>query len=144
MKKTLLLFVIAMAFLVGCSKKATTAQRGINSLDGTWELNYISGPRIAFEGLYPNKKPTIIFDAKENRFSGFAGCNQYFGTPIVENNNLLFDKVGMTMMACPDSGNGEEVYVSTLKKINRYSISSDNQELTLLIDDVAMMRYSRK
>ena len=34
------------------------------SLDGTWELNYVAGPRIAFNGLYPNNKPTITFDLK--------------------------------------------------------------------------------
>ncbi len=30
-----------------------------SALPGTWELNYISGKRIAFEGLYPDKKPQI-------------------------------------------------------------------------------------
>ena len=28
----------------------------IPKLAGTWELNYITGSRIAFEGLYPQKK----------------------------------------------------------------------------------------
>jgi heat shock protein HslJ len=143
MKKAYLLLAITLVILVGCAKKVTTTHDGIKHLEGTWELNYISGPRIAFEGLFPERKPTIIFDAKENRFAGFAGCNQYFGTPIIENSNLILDKMGVTMMACMD-GNGENVYLNTLKKINRYSISSDHKELTLLVDDIAMMRYVRK
>src|SRR5690606_27494349 len=39
-------------------------------LEGTWELDYISGPRIAFAGLYPNKKPILTFDMAEGRVSG--------------------------------------------------------------------------
>ena len=27
-----------------------------DALDGTWQLNYITGPRIAFDGLYGSHK----------------------------------------------------------------------------------------
>ncbi|MEO5651068.1 MAG: META domain-containing protein, partial [Ginsengibacter sp.] len=39
-------------------------------LNGTLELNYISGSQIAFEGLFPNKKPTIIFNLPGTEVNG--------------------------------------------------------------------------
>ena len=115
-----------------------------NTLDGTWELNYISGPRIAFDGLFPSKKPTITFDLKENRVSGNNSCNQYFGTLKIDGKKINFKdaKMGMTMMACP--GNGENVYMKTLEQIDSYSISDDGKTLNFIMGDIAMMRFIKK
>jgi heat shock protein HslJ len=115
-----------------------------STLDGTWQLNYISGPRIAFDGLYPDKKPTISFDLNENRVSGNNSCNQYFGTLKVEGNKINFKdaKMGMSMMACP--GNGENTYMKMLEKIDSYSISEDGKTLNFIMGDIAMMRFEKK
>ncbi|HWS59574.1 MAG TPA: META domain-containing protein [Flavobacterium sp.] len=114
------------------------------SLEGTWELNYITGPRIAFDGLYPDKKPTITFDLKENKVAGNNSCNQYFGTLKVDGSKINFKdaKMGMTMMACP--GEGEKVYMNTLEKIDSYSISEDGKTLNFIMGDIAMMRFEKK
>ncbi len=48
-------------------------------LNGTWELNYISGRKITFEGLYPDKKPAISFDMSNKKFSGNTGRRLFFG-----------------------------------------------------------------
>lgn len=113
------------------------------SLEGYWELNYISGPRIAFEGLYPNDKPTIIFDLKENRVFGKNSCNSYFGPLAVDGDKISFKvPMGATKMFCP--GEGENVYMKTLDKIDSYSISEDGKIVTLMMDDIAMMRFEKK
>lgn len=70
-KNTLILVFLGLV-LISCKCTKTST---VSKLDGTWELNYISGPRIAFDGLYPDKKPTIVFDSKENRVSGNSSCN---------------------------------------------------------------------
>lgn len=43
------------------------------------------------------------------------------------------------MMYC---GEGESVFLNTIKKINKYQIDSSGN-LVLLIDDVAMMRFTK-
>ena len=123
------------------STKSTT--KAATSIDGTWQLNYITGPRIAFDGLYPDKKPTITFDLKENKVSGNNSCNQYFGTLKVEGNTINFKdaKMGMTMMACP--GEGDTVFMKTLEKIDSYSISEDGKILNFMMGDIAMMRFEK-
>ena len=143
MKKIILsLTVLCLAFISCNSIKKANAKTA--SLDGTWELNYITGPRIAFGGLYPNKKPTIIFDLKENRVSGNASCNSYSGKLNVDGNKISFkDPIAMTKMMCMDI-QGEDVYMSTLEKIDSYSISEDGKTLNFIMGDIAMMRFEKK
>jgi heat shock protein HslJ len=143
MRKIILsLTVICLAFISCNSVKTITGKTA--SLEGTWELNYVTGPRIAFNGLYPNKKPTIIFDLKENRFSGSTSCNNYTGKLNVNGNAISFkEPIAATKMMCLD-GQGESVYLSTLEKIDSYSISEDGKTLNFIMGDIAMMRFEKK
>ena len=143
MKKIILaLSLLGLTFLACNSTQS--ALKTTNSLEGTWELNYITGPRIAFDGLYPDKKHTINFNLKEKKIAGNNSCNQYFGTLKVEGNKINFKdaKMGMTMMTCP--GEGENVYMKTLEKIDSYSISDDGKTLNFIMGDIAMMRFEKK
>ncbi|MGL2964467.1 copper resistance protein NlpE N-terminal domain-containing protein [Flavobacterium sp. RSB2_4_14] len=141
MKKVVLLLPIAFVLITSCKSSQSTATT--NTLEGTWQLNYITGPRIAFGGLYPEKKPTITFDLKENRVSGDNSCNNYSGNLIVKGNQINFkdSKMIATMMACP--GQGEQVFMSTLNKIETYSISEDGKTLNFIMGDIAMMRFEK-
>lgn len=143
MKKIILaLTILCLAFVSCNSVKKLNGKTA--SLDGTWELNYITGPRITFEGLYPNKKPTINFDLKENRVWGNASCNSYTGKLNVDGNKISFkDPMAMTRMMCTDI-QGENVYMSTLQKIDSYSISKDGKTLNFIMGDIAMMRFEKK
>jgi heat shock protein HslJ len=142
MKKVSLLLVFICMSFSSCTTTKSVAKT--TSLEGTWMLNYITGPRIAFDGLYPNNRPTIVFDSKGNKFSGNNSCNQYFGMLIVDGTKINFkdSKMGMTMMAC--QGDGEKVYMSTLEKIGSYSFSEDGKTLIFLMGDVVMMRFEKK
>lgn len=139
--------ILAFSFLcltfISCDA-TKTSMKTVNSLEGTWQLNYISGPRIAFDGLYPDKKPTIIFDVKENKIFGNNSCNQYFGVLLVDGNKINFKdaNLGSTKMACP--GSGESTYMSTLEKIDSYSISEDGKTLNFIMGDIAMMRFEKQ
>jgi heat shock protein HslJ len=140
---------IIFALLIGCitflacnSIKVPIAHA--NSLEGTWELNYLSGPRIAFEGLFPEKKPTIIFELIENRVSGNSSCNNYSGKLNLDGNKINFKTpMAMTRMMCLDS-QGETTYMATLDKVDTYAISSDGKKLTFFMGDVELMRFDKK
>jgi len=119
---------------------AVAATDTLGQLKGNWQLNYITGPRIAFDGLYPDKKPELRFDIPGARVSGNTGCNSLSGPVNISGNTLSFGALVTTEMAC--KGNGEKTFLSTLKKINRYDIT-DGNTLHLLMDDMAMMRFTR-
>lgn len=143
MKKVFLSLTILCLAFVSCNTTKSTVNKSA-SLEGTWELNYITGSRIAFDGLYPEKKPTIVFDLKENRVSGNASCNSYSGNLNVDGNKISFkDPMAMTKMMCKDI-QGEDIYMSTLQKINSYSISEDGKTLNFIMGDIGMMRFTKK
>lgn len=65
-----------------------------------WYLVSLGGQKS--EGAN-DRIPYLQFDAKENRVNGFAGCNRFFGSfELKENNRLRFKGVGATRMACID------------------------------------------
>ncbi|SNR47395.1 META domain-containing protein [Flavobacterium sp. ov086] len=141
MKNYILLFVavLALSFNSCCTKKTATAASALYNT--TWELEYISGPRIAFNGLFPDKKPFIKFDESKNEVSGNAGCNGYSAPYTLKGNSLTFGEQGpTTMMYC--EGGGEQTFTQMIRTIDSYSIDKDGK-LNLLVKDVPMMRFKK-
>ncbi|WP_431243003.1 META domain-containing protein [Flavobacterium sp. P21] len=131
---------VLMVLLTSC-KASKDASSGGNLFGTTWELEYISGARIAFEGLYPNKKPEITFDQKETKVFGNNGCNGYSAPYTLKGNSLTFGEPGpSTLMFC--DGGGEQQFLQQMKKITSYSIDKDGK-LILNEGDVAMMRFKK-
>lgn len=142
MKKIILsLTILCLVFI--CCNSVVKSKTKTALLEGTWELNYISWPRIAFEGLYPNKKPSVTFDLKNNSVAGSNSCNRYSGKLNVDGNKISFkEPLAVTKMFCPLEG--ENVYMSTLQKIDSYSISEDGKTLNFIMGDISVMRFEKK
>lgn len=142
MKKNIILSVTMILIVVsGCRSKKdsdTKAEARKTFYDVTWELEYISGPRIAFEGLYPEEKPTLIFTEAKNQFGGNSSCNSYGGTFTKKDSSIQFGDVIKTMRFC--EGGGESTFLNMLGKVNKLAIGADGK-LLLLKDDVPMMRF---
>lgn len=112
-------------------------------LAGTWILDLVPAPGTSFDSLYPETKPELTFDLQQQRFSGFTGCNRVNGPLVSATRNISFKgDMTMTMMACP--GEGENVFLTNLKRINAYSISANGKELTLIQGDIALMHFHKK
>lgn len=144
MKRIMLLAIVMTSTFAACTtlKPGTIGNGGLSQLGGTWELNYISGPRIAFNGLYPAKKPTIKFDVTEKRFNGNTSCNSFSGTLVADDSTINFTgPMMMTKMACP--GEGEATFTEMLKKVSHYDITSDTT-LNFMMGDIAIMRFVKK
>lgn len=145
MMKRIFTLIFFSSILISCNVFKCKKKDVVSKLDGTWELNYITGPRIAFDGLYPNKKPTIVFDGKENRVSGNNSCNSYTGKLITDGSKIDFTQpMAMTKMMCLDNSQGEQVFMNTLQKITSYNISEDGKTLNFISGDIAMMRFTKK
>jgi heat shock protein HslJ len=138
--------ILFLVFICMISISCTTSKPTVTTapLEGIWELNYITGPKIAFDSLFPNKKPTISFDLKQNRIIGNNSCNQYFGALLMDGNKINFKdaKIVTTMMAC--EGNGDSDYMNALNKIESYTITDDGKTLNFLIGNVVMMRFMQQ
>ena len=141
--RKLILAVSVLAVLSACTTLKTSSESsGLSKLDGNWELDYISGPRIAFNGLYPGKKPTIKFELAEKRLSGNSSCNSFYGKLDADDTHINFNTpFATTKMACP--GEGETIFFEMLKKVNLYNVSGDTT-LNFMMGDIAIMRFIRK
>ncbi|WP_447641075.1 MULTISPECIES: META domain-containing protein [Chitinophagaceae] len=112
-----------------------------NVLSGKWKLNYITGPRITFDGLYPNKKPFMILDSSKLQVSGNTGCNNFSGPFTLQNDSVHFRDLATTMMSCMDGGQGETIFLGMLAKVSHYRVSGDT--LWLRYKKLDAMRFVR-
>jgi len=136
-KRTLFISIFTL-IIFSCS---STKNMSKDSLFNTsWELEFLSGPRIAFEGLFPDKKPNITFNKTTNKVEGNNSCNGYLADFTLNGNEISFGEPGpTTMMYC---GEGEAFFLNTIKKTTKYMIDSDGK-LNLMIGDVPMMRFKK-
>ncbi|HEY2583829.1 MAG TPA: META domain-containing protein [Mucilaginibacter sp.] len=142
MKKIIIAALISGCLLLACTAKKAITTPDPSKLAGTWELNSITGSSTSFNELYPNKKPTIVFDLVTNKISGYTGCNSFNGPLNVDVNKINFtEAMATTRMFC--QGQGENVFMETLKKVNTWSVSNDTT-LNLIAGDIAVMRFSKK
>lgn len=111
-----------------------------DELVGNWELFYITGPRITFEGLYPDRKPTLNFKAGETELSGFTSCNGMSAKFLGKKGSPLFKPGIMTMKACP--GNGEQTFLNALHKVDDYKVEGDT--LTFLFNKIPFMQFKKQ
>ena len=139
MKTIVFIMLFSISALTACNmrKHNQSAQK----LTGQWELNYITGPRIAFNGLYPNTKPTINFKENPEEINGNTSCNGFSCKLTIDGNKMTIAEPGpMTMRYC--EGGGEKVFLDMLKKVTAYEIKENT--LTMLQDDLPLMRFTKK
>lgn len=103
---------------------------------GRWELFYITGRRIAFQGLYPEQKPYINFQEGSGSFSAHTSCNSLMGSYKAKDGKL-FNLGAMTLMAC--QGEGEQVFLDELGAAEAYEVSGDT--LTFLKSNIPSMKF---
>lgn len=58
-----------------CGSTSTISMDTLSA--SAWELEYITGTRIAFEGLFPEKKPTLDFRLGKGVLGGNTGCKDF-------------------------------------------------------------------
>src|SRR5262245_28086940 len=146
MKRILLATMTGLCIIAGCKHgKQSTSLKNVatnpSHLNGTWQLNYISTSGATVDGLYPGKKPKIIFDAAALRVSGNTGCNSFAGTFTLRSDHMKFDQpLITTKMYCP--GVDENAFLETLTKIESWTVK---EEMTLELQSgtQTLMRFTK-
>jgi len=137
-------FAAIFTFFVfaGCNTtKSSTSTTELSALEGTWQLTYITGPRIAFEELYPDNKPTITFEIKKKKVVGNTTCNSFSLPLTAEGKKMNFDEpMTLTKMFC--RGEAETIFLQNLKKVDRYDVFA-GYTLSFFMGDVALMRFTK-
>lgn len=113
-------------------------------LEGVWELIQMpTTDNRPFDTVFKYKKPFMNFELTNKRFGGNTSCNTFGGTLMATSDSISFKgDIIMTMMACLDSG--EDMFLTQLKKINRYNITADGNTLSFFHGDMVIMTYKKK
>ncbi len=132
MKFHLLTFVLAAFVLNSCGPTKTTTDMDAMDLaltkipPGTfWKLQTLEGKD--FSNFQTNGKDIgFTFNDGENKITGFAGCNNFFGAYEVKlGNQIRFTAVGSTRMACPDIMFNESELLNVFFTADNYTINGD-------------------
>ena len=133
----------ALATLAACqpSRTATSDVAFRSSVAGVdWELMELNA-KTASTGA-GGRRATLRFDADSARVSGFAGCNRFAGSYILNGDSLSFGPLVMTRMACADGMELERNLSAALEATRRYELSST--QLKLFGPSKAIARFSRQ
>jgi len=92
-----------------------------------WELVELMGNEISVNDN--QKTPFIVFDVETARFSGNAGCNNFFGGyELMEGSRIKMGNAASTMMACPDMSI-EDQFLKVLGQVDNYNVSDSTLSL---------------
>ncbi|WP_244270874.1 META domain-containing protein [Thioalkalivibrio sp. ALJ1] len=95
-------FLAAMLLLVGCAGVDTPSDgsTGAERLENTyWKLVTVGEHEaVATEEA---REAHLVLHAEDARLAGSTGCNRLMGGYELDRDQLSFDQVATTMMACP-------------------------------------------
>ena len=129
MKVNLSIITLSLGLLILASGCSTSKMKKNATIEGReWSLVSVQS-KDGLTKLTPaeDQKPTLSI--LEGRVSGSAGCNRIMGSVVVEGNTLKFDKVGTTMMFCPDAMNLEDAVLNVFGLANNYKVTGTTLEL---------------
>ncbi len=93
-------------------------------LEGTrWRL-----AELGYREIVPGGAREVFLKLEDSKATGFAGCNDVFGSYALDGPKLTFGGVGATLMACV-SPTPELGYLDALKRVASYRISGARLEL---------------
>lgn len=103
----------------------TLMHRDFHFLDGTWAVVAIDGENVDIDGM------KIALDVDERHLHGNTGCNIINGeleTDMDTPNSISFSQIGMTRMACPNSGWETRMTMALEEAVTAKRISKDEIE----------------
>lgn len=137
MKLHLITFLLAAFILNSCGPT-----KNIDSMDSSdsefseiptetfWKLQSLEGKD--FSNFKNNNNEVGFTLSANNKISGYAGCNNFFGTYKFEpGNRISFSSMGATKMACRDIALNENDFLNIFGLADNYRISGDRLELNV-------------
>lgn len=96
-----------------------------------WQLQTIEGKD--FSSFKNHDRPIgFTLHNEDNRISGYAGCNNFFGTYKFETGNRIrFSSLGATKMACPDIAFNENEFLEIFALADNYTLSGNTLSLNV-------------
>ncbi|MDT0294912.1 META domain-containing protein [Mesonia ostreae] len=98
--------------------------------EAQWVLQQLEG-----EDIDPSKNGKLIsftLNTKDNKVTGYAGCNSFFGNyTLGAGNRISFSTLGLTKMACSEDDFKESELMNVLDMTDNYRINGNQLELNV-------------
>jgi heat shock protein HslJ len=134
------LAILIFTLLTSCIKRepAGIKTADINIEGPKWTLvEMIDAPVSLQPG---ERQPFIIFDATNIQATGFAGCNNFFGSYELDGSSLKFGLIGTSRMFCEGaSGELEIRFMQLLEQTMTWKLS--DEELFFLDSSKVRARF---
>lgn len=116
-------------------------QKGIDQtlLYGNWILSQLNG-KEASTYFKTGEMPSMQFSVQDQSLSGFAGCNRYSSTYVIDGESINIGPIVTTRMACEDMA-GESLFIQILSDTS--TISVNRQSITLSKGGVVVAVFNR-
>ncbi len=128
--------ILLVVLLISCIKRETAGTGAVViSIEGPkWRLVEVSDSPVS-------PQPFITFDATNRQASGFAGCNNFFGSYELDGSSLKFGPVGATRMFCEGAaGEVEMRFMELLEQTRTWELR--NGALLLLDASKVLARFT--
>jgi heat shock protein HslJ len=109
--------ILLVVLLISCTtrERAGTGAVVIGIEGSKWRLVEVSDAPVSPQP--GERRPFITFDATNKQASGFAGCNNFFGSYELDGSSLKFGPVGTTRMFC--EGPADEVEMRFMESLEQ-------------------------
>lgn len=139
MKLVKVLSIIALSGMLFNSCSTSTQITNLNvkktSLYST-NWNLIGEDNTLIKG-FNGENVSITFDEQHHSVNGYAGCNRFSSSLIIDEANLKFGPIASSEMACPNS-KAETNFLKLLKEVNRFEIKG--KELYLYKNNILLLK----
>ena len=95
-------------------------------VDKSWKLTILDGQSVE---MADNQEQEMYFrlETNENRVIGFAGCNTFSGSYILEpGGRIRFSPMATTMKACPDVDVNEAEFLKVFELTDNFNLQNNN------------------
>lgn len=129
MPQRLIPTLLAVLLLAACHRGPHPAGQGDAEpplLQTQWRLATLGDQAVE---LAEDRRPDFTLDAKENRISGFTGCNRMSGEYVLSGSELKFDRMISTKMACVETMELERDFLNAMQATAGWRMAEGRLEL---------------
>jgi heat shock protein HslJ len=96
-----------------------------------WKLTELANGQV--KTVDNQREAHFVLHADDQRVAGATGCNQLMGNYALDDQQIAFQQLATTMMACQDGADTERAFLTALNQTDAWEI--DGNMLTLSNDD---------
>lgn len=95
-----------------------------------WKLTELANGQV--KTVDNQREAHFVLHTDDQRVAGATGCNQLMGNYALEDQQIAFQQLATTMMACQDGADTERAFLTALNQTDTWEI--DGNTLTLSDD----------